>query len=417
MRKASTLARLILPTLLLAFAVSPLDARKAEWTVPQAQLTPVAFAELPGWEADNHAAAFDTFLASCRSIVTQNNSASKNGARAARPIDAPLRSVCRAALALGATTAAEARAFLEKHFQAVEIRRQGEAEGFLTGYYEPIVAGSRVPTGEFKVPLYRRPHDLIPGARRHGADFPNKGGAFRRVGKKKLVPYYDRGEIEDGALDGKGLEICWVRDPVDAFFIQIQGSARIRLEDGAYLRLNYAAHNGHPYTPVGAHLANRGIIPREEMSMDRIRAWMQANPEEAKELRRQNRAFVFFRIAALADHEEAVGAQGVPLTAGRSLAVDRKLHTYGTPFWIDAELPLNGDAAKDRFRRLMIAQDTGSAIVGPARGDLYFGAGEEQGRIAGRIRHPGRFVMLVPAALKPVTVVMQVPMPRPRPRT
>jgi membrane-bound lytic murein transglycosylase A len=144
---------------------------------------------------------------------------------------------------------------------------------------------------------------------------------------------------------------------------------------------------------------------------------MQANPEEAKELRRQNRAFVFFRIAALADHEEAVGAQGVPLTAGRSLAVDRKLHTYGTPFWIDAELPLNGDAAKDRFRRLMIAQDTGSAIVGPARGDLYFGAGEEQGRIAGRIRHPGRFVMLVPAALKPVTVVMQVPMPRPRPRT
>jgi membrane-bound lytic murein transglycosylase A len=107
----------------------------------------------------------------------------------------------------------------------------------------------------------------------------------------------------------------------------------------------------------------------------------------------------------------------VPLTAGRSLAVDRKLHTYGTPFWIDAELPLNGDAAKDRFRQLMIAQDTGSAIVGPARGDLYFGAGEEQGRIAGRIRHPGRFVMLVPAALKPVTVVMQVPMPRPRPRT
>jgi membrane-bound lytic murein transglycosylase A len=412
MRTALTRVPPLLAALLLACGPAGLRAQQPDWTVPDAQLTPLAWSELAGWEADDHAAAFDTFLASCRALAALKPAPA---GREARPIDAPLKAVCQEALALGPATAPEARAFFENRFRPVRITRQGEAEGFLTGYYEPIVAGSRVPTGEFKVPMYRRPPDLVPAARRHGPGFPNKGGAFRRVAKKKLVPYYDRAEIEDGALDGRGLEIVWLRDPVDAFFIQIQGSARIRLEDGAYLRLNYAAHNGHPYTPVGAHLVNRGIVPKEEMSMDRIRAWMQANPEEAKTLRRQNRSFIFFRIAALADHEEAVGAQGVPLTAGRSLAVDRRLHAYGTPFWIEAELPLTGEAAKDPYRRLMIAQDTGSAIVGPARGDLYFGAGEEPGRIAGRIRHPGRFVMLVPVELNPVTVVAPVPMPRPRP--
>lgn len=151
--------------------------------------------------------------------------------------------------------------------------------------------------------------------------------------------------------------------------------------------------------------------------MDRIRQWMAANPDEGKALRRINKSYVFFRIAALAEDQEAVGAQGIPLTSGRSLAVDRNLHVYGTPFWIDAELPLTGADTKDRFRRLMIGQDTGSAILGPARGDIYFGAGDEQGRIAGRIRHPAEFVMLLPAKLKPLTIVPDVPMPRPRPAT
>jgi membrane-bound lytic murein transglycosylase A len=386
-------------------------AQQTEWTVPDSQLTVVPWPELTGWADDDHAAAFDTFLASCRALTARKKVPSAE----TRPIDGPLTKICRDALILGPGSAAEAREFFESRFRAVRITRQGEPEGFLTGYYEPIVAGSRVPTREFTVPIYRRPPDLVSSMRRHGAGFPNKGGALRRVSRRKFVPYYDRAEIEKGALDGKGLEICWLKDPVDAFFIQIQGSARVRLEDGATIRINYAAHNGHPYTAIGGHLVQRGLVPREEMSMDRIRQWMALNPDGAKELRHQNKSFVFFRVAELADHEEAVGAQGVPLTAWRSIAVDRKLHTYGTPFWIDAELPLVAESTKDRFRRLMIAQDTGSAIVGPARADIYFGAGEDMGRVSGRIKHPGQFVMLVPTSLTPVTVAKPVPMPRPRP--
>jgi membrane-bound lytic murein transglycosylase A len=252
------------------------------------------------------------------------------------------------------------------------------------------------------------------GKRRAGAAFPNKGKVGRRVGRRKIASYFDRAQIEDGALDGRHLEICWIKDPIDAFFIHIQGSARIRLEDGAVMRINYDSHNGHTYTPVGRILIERDIVPKDEMSMDRIRQWMEANPEEGRELRRKNKSYVFFRITNLTEQDEAVGAQGVQLTAGRSVAVDRKLHVYGTPFYIDAELPIEGVDTKDKFRRLLIAQDTGSAIVGPARADIYFGAGKEAGHVSGRLRHPGRFAMLVPNEVDPFAVRGKIPLPSPR---
>lgn len=378
--------------------------------IPDSRLEPVAWSSLSGWGKDDHAAAFDAFLASCRPITAGAPPRAK-----VHSIAAALREVCARALVLGPARANEARDFFEAEFTPVRIARLAETEGFLTGYYEPVVSGSRQPTREYTVPIYRRPGDLISGARRSGPGFPNKGGAWRRVGKKR-VPYHDRAAIEDGALDGKGLEICWLKDPVDAFFMQIQGSARVQLEDGAILRLNYAAHNGHPYTPVGKILIDRGEVPKDEMSMDRIRQWMEAHPEQGKELRRQNRSFVFFRVADLAGHEEAVGGQGIPLTSGRSIAIDRKLHIYGTPFWIEGQLPLESEASLAPFRRLMIAQDTGSAIIGPARADIYFGAGEAAGRVAGRIRHPATFVMLVPRAAALTDIQQPVPLPRPRPQ-
>jgi membrane-bound lytic murein transglycosylase A len=265
------------------------------------------------------------------------------------------------------------------------------------------------------VPLYRRPDDLVAPGERKGEAFPNRGPAFRRTNEGKLVPYYDRGEIEDGALDGRHLEICWLRDAFTALTIQIQGSARVRLEDGLIMRVNYAAHNGYPYTPIGRILIERNLVPREEMSLERIRQWMLDNPDQTKELRRKNQGFVFFRITGLADDSEPAGSEGVRLTAGRSIAVDRPLHAYGTPFFIEADLPLDGPATKTPWRRLTVAQDTGSAIVGPARADIYFGAGDDAGRVAGRVRQPARVAMLVPRALDPVEAGAHMPLPPPKP--
>ena len=378
--------------------------------LPDTALEPVAFADLDGWAADDHAKAFAAFRTSCNAVVRRARAAPDE-----RPVAAALEPVCRRAVALADVDAGKARAFFEANFRPMRISRLGETQGFVTGYYEPIVEGSRFPTREFTVPMYRRPDDLVAPGERKGEGFPNRGQALRRTGDGQLVPYYDRGEIEDGALDGRHLEICWLRDPIAAFSIHIQGSARVRLEDGLIMRLNYAAHNGHPYTPVGRILIERNLVPRDEMSMERIRQWMRDNPDQTKELRRKNQAFVFFRIVALADEGEPVGGEGVRLTPGRSIAVDRPLHAYGTPFFIEGELPIDSAAPKTPWRQLTIAQDTGSAIVGPARADIYFGAGDDAGRIAGRVRQGARVAMLVPRALDPVEAGARMPLPRPKP--
>jgi membrane-bound lytic murein transglycosylase A len=378
--------------------------------LPDSALEPVDFGDLDGWAADDHAKAFATFRASCAALVRRSRSAPDE-----RPLAAALAQVCRRAVALVDVDAAKAREFFETSFRPMRISRLGESQGFVTGYYEPIVDGSRFPTREFTVPLYRRPDDLVLPGEHNGDAFPNRGQVFRRTGDGKLVPYYDRGEIEDGALDGRHLEICWLKDPIAAFSIHIQGSARVRLEDGLMMRVNYAAHNGHPYTPVGRILIERNLVPRDEMSLERIRQWMHDNPAETKELRRKNQAFVFFRIAGLGDEGEPTGGEGVRLTPGRSIAVDRPLHAYATPFFIAADLPIDSPAPKTPWRRLTIAQDTGSAIVGPARADIYFGAGDDAGRVAGRVRQSARFAMLVPRALDPVEAGARMPLPRPKP--
>jgi membrane-bound lytic murein transglycosylase A len=375
--------------------------------IPDSKIEPLLWTDLEGWAEDDHATAFTAFLKSCRAVTPGERSD-----RDSRSLFGALREVCARALKAAPLDAAGARAFFERNFRPLRINKLKESEGFLTGYYEPVVEGSRFPHGEFTVPIHRRPSNLVaPGKRRASQGFPNKGKVGRRVGRRKVVSYFDRAQIEDGALDGRHLEICWIKDPIDAFFIHIQGSARIRLEDGAVMRINYDSHNGHTYTPVGRILIEREIVPKDEMSMDRIRQWMEANPEEGRDLRRKNKSYVFFRVTNLTENDEAVGAQGVQLTPGRSLAVDRKLHIYGTPFFIDAELPIEGVDTKDKFRRLLIAQDTGSAIVGPARGDIYFGAGKEAGHVSGRLRHPGRFAMLVPNEVDPFAIRGKIPVP------
>jgi membrane-bound lytic murein transglycosylase A len=377
---------------------------------PDGELEPLAWSDLDGWSRDDQAAAFATLLTSCRPMVRRARSA-----REAPPLRAALEQVCQQALRAPALDADQARAFFESNFRPLRISKLGEAQGLLTGYYEPVVDGSRFPTREFTVPMYRRPADLVAPGRSTAGGFPNRGDVKRQTADGKLVPFFDRGEIEDGALDGRHLEICWLKDPVAAFSIHIQGSARVRLEDGLMLRIGYDGFNGHPYVPVGRILIERNIIPRDEMSLERIRQWMHDHPEDARAIRRRNQSFVFFRTTGLGNEGETLGGQGVRLTPGRSIAVDQPMHVYGTPFFIEAELPLDSVTAKTPFRRLMIAQDTGSAITGPARADIFFGAGDEAGRVAGRIRQLGRFVMLVPHDVDPVAAGRSMPLPRPRP--
>jgi membrane-bound lytic murein transglycosylase A len=394
-----------------ASAVTPAAAQDSKVKIPNSQLEPLAWSDLGGWADDDHMAAFKTFMDSCKAILPRTSPG-----REAGPMFSALQQVCRRARNYSASDNEKARGFFEINFRPARIATLGEAAGFLTGYYEPIVDGSPTWSQEFDVPLYRKPSNLIPGGRRRLTEgFPNKGPVGRRLGRKKIVPYYDRGEIEEGILTGRNLEICWLKDPIDLLFIQIQGSARVRMPDGSIIRVNYAAHNGHSYSPVGRFLIENGAIPREEMSMDRIRKWMEEFPEEAKEIRAKNKSYVFFREVPLSATEEPKGAQGVSLTPGRSIAVDKALHIYGTPFYIEAELPIDSTQPKTKFRRLMVGQDTGSAIVGPARADLYFGAGQEAGQVAGRIRHPGRFAILLPRELDFAPTARSVPLPPPRP--
>jgi membrane-bound lytic murein transglycosylase A len=390
--------------------------------LPDTALEPVEWNALKGWSADDHAAAFTTFVASCRPLLRSNLSEGRK-----RSMYPALVEVCRRALAAGRLTDDQARAFLERNFRPLRITRLGDNAGLLTGYYEPIVDGSRFPTGIFKVPIYRRPPDLVPPLHSVGRGFPNKGQSLRRTDSGALVPYYDRGEIIDGALDGKHLEICWIKSQADALTIQIQGSARVRLEDGAMLRINYDGHNGYPFVPLSRILTERNVIAREEMSTERIREWARANPQSAQELLRQNRSFMFFRIVGLSDdrqpaglrdvppERQAIGAQGISLTPGRSIAVDNALHVYGTPFFIDADLPLTDEKRGTRFDRLTIAQDTGSAIVGPARADIFWGAGDRAGQLASHVHHPGNLAMLVPRELDPVAAGTRMPLPPQKP--
>ena len=375
------------------------------------QYAPVAWSEIAGWSEDDHLAAYKAFRVSCRPIAAQRTPPADPKA-----LGTSLRDPCRIAKGLELSDGAKAKAFFEEHFLPLRISRLGEGEGFVTGYYEPIVDGSRTQNEVYNVPVYRRPSNLfVRGTTQSSAGLPNKGQVFRKIGRRKLVPYYDRAEIEDGAIAGRGLEICWLKEQTDLLFSQIQGSARVSLDDGSTVRINYDAHNGYPYTPVGRILIERNIIPKDQMSMQKIREWMEQNPDGANELRRQNKSYVFFREVQLSDKDEAVGAQGVPLTPGRSIAVDKALHVYGTPFFIEGELPIESERSKTPFRRLMIAQDTGSAIVGPARADLYFGAGAEAGKVSGRLRHNARFVMLVPKSLDPVARGRKMPVPDERP--
>jgi membrane-bound lytic murein transglycosylase A len=408
---SKTSAGSVVASLVGAILCSTASAGSAEepLKLPGSQLEPIEWTELAGWLDDDHLAAFAAFQASCQAlrIVPHNGDY--------RPIQSGLVNVCRRASGLAPQDSQAARTFFQENFQPTRIAALGEAQGLVTGYFEPIVQGSRFPNEEFHIPVYRRPPDLLVAGRKPRSNaFPNRHARIgRRDGNGRLIPYYDRAAIEAGALDGKKLEICWLKDPFDLLAMQIEGSGRVILEDGTPLRINYDSHNGYSFTSLNRALLEHHRIPREELSPQRIREWMTAHPEEAAKERSTNRSYVFFRVTS--NNGEPVGAQGVPLTPGRSIAVD-PLHEYGTPFFIEANLAIESAKPATPFRRLMIAQDRGSAIVGPARADLYWGAGDDAARIANRIHNPGRFVMLLPRDLDMIAAGKHMPLPVPKPK-
>ncbi len=361
-------------------------------TEPVADLEPLSFADLPGWAEAGHAAALAAFA---RQIEAWGDGAPRT--RALGLDGAALARLARTARAMGPVDAAPARAFFEAHFTPLRVRPR-DGRPFLTGYFEPELEGSRRPSERFRVPLLARPHDLVDVDDANRPPSLDAGAAFARSTPEGLVAFLDRGEIETGALAGRGLELVFLDDPVDAFFVHVQGSVRVRLAEGGVMRLAYAAKAGHPYTSIAKELIARGVATPEAMTADVLRAWLKAHPDEAPALMRRNRSYVFFAEQPDLDPDlGAVAAAKVQLTPGVSLAVDRTLHTFGTPIFLDADLPLGPGGAPTPFRRLMVAQDTGSAILGPARGDVFVGLGPEAGRSAGLLRHePRAFVVLAP---------------------
>mgnify|MGYP003390049344 FL=1 len=348
------------------------------------------FTDLPGWDRDDHLAAFETFR---RSAVQALKKPYRDGANVRT--FARMRPVFEAAVSATIKDQKAARKFFESCFKPARIVNENGDPGLVTGFYEPVVDGSRQPSEKFPTPLFRMPDDLVEIDDQSRPDDMDPYFRFARKRETGLDYYPDRGEIERGHLKGRGLELVHVADRVEAFFIHVQGAARIRLDDGSQMAVTYAAKTGHPFTGPGRILLERGEIPQAQMSMQAIRKWLHDNPDKADELLWQNRSFIFFKETPVENPDLGpVAAAKVQLTAGRSMAVDREKHVFGSAFYVAAPKVNFGDGKP--FQRLMVAQDTGSAILGEARGDLFTGSGFEAGEIAGRIKAEADFWLLVP---------------------
>ena len=360
---------------------------------------PVSFVDLPGWAQDDHAAAFRAFQRSFRKSC-ECSPAAGNADR--WPGEAPpplaLSSGSEAAhmLARGRLARAAARAFFEAYFTPHRVLHGGP-EGLLTGYYEPVLKGTRKPEGRFRFPIYRRPPDLVNLVEESMRGAQGTTLTHARKTENGLQPYPTRAEIESGALQGRGLELVYVADPVAAFFMHIQGSGRIRLPDGTAIRLSYDGKNGHPYSSIGRHLIETGQLAADQVSLQRLTKWLKVDPHRGQKVMWHNASFVFFRELEGVQAKTPLGAFDVPLTPGRSLAVDASVHAIGTPIYVSATMLLHA-LPGGPWRRLMIAQDVGSAIKGPERGDIFFGSSRAAGRRAGATRHAGNFFVLLPRA-------------------
>jgi len=352
------------------------------------------FNRLPGWQSDDPAEALAAFLRSCTKLTALSPSAAIGPYGKAADWAAPCASA-------GAVAPADARRFFESEFVPFQVRAGREPEGLFTGYYEPELKGSRTRGGAYSVPLLARPADLVSvDLGQFRSTWKGQRIAGRVAGEGKLVPYPDRRAIEAEAAAATNplrTPIVFVDDPVDAFFMEIQGSGRIRLPDDSVIRLTFDGQNGLPYTAIGKLMIERGTLEKGKASMQAIRAWIAQNPQAGAALMDENTSYIFFKEKPIENPALGPpGAQNVVLTPGRSLAVDLAIHGLGVPVFVAASPPHEGTPA---FQRLMIAQDTGGAIIGPVRGDVFWGSGPVAGETAGLMTSKGQMFVLVPRAI------------------
>jgi membrane-bound lytic murein transglycosylase A len=349
------------------------------------------FDALPGWREDRLSDAAVALQRSCSRLATLRVESRMAPSLFGAASD--WQKACAALRHAGPDEIALRRT-IESHFRPFALRQGSENfEGLFTGYYEPILRGSRMRDARHATPIHAVPDDLVTADLQAFRESFKGERVVGRVAEGRFVPYHDRAAIESGVLGARARVLVWVDDPIDVFFLHIQGSGRVRLAEGGEMRVGYAAQNGHPYFAIGRALVERGVLTREGVSMQSIRAWLAANPLEASAVMQLNRSYIFFSDLG---SEGPIGSEGTVLTPGRSLAVDRTHIMLGAPIWIDVEHPRPGEK---RLQRLMVAQDTGGAIRGPVRGDFFWGAGEEAGDLAGRMRSRGRWWILMPVGL------------------
>jgi membrane-bound lytic murein transglycosylase A len=366
-------------------------------------LTAVPFSAVPGWSEDHLSAALPPLRLECTKLSAMPDDAPLGGDGAAAQLGGTAgqwRPLCAAAAALptGDNVAGDdvaARAMLEQALQPYAIGDSTQTQGLFTGYYEPQVDGATQRGGRYQTALLGRPRDLVQADLGAFATDLKGRSIVGRIADDRLVPYYDRAQIERGALATQHLAVLYLADPIDAFFLEIQGSGRVRLPDGRIVRVTYDGQNGRPYVPIGRLLIERGDLTRDEVSLQTIRAWLVAHPDQAPALMDANPSYVFFTLLANTPPGQGPpGALGVALTPDRSLAVDRHFLPLGAPVFVATSNPL--DAAP--WQHLLLAQDVGGAIKGPVRGDIFFGWGAGAETMAGRMKQPGTAYVLLPRA-------------------
>ncbi|WP_417822888.1 murein transglycosylase A [Thalassospira lucentensis] len=365
-------------------------------------LRAVPYGQLDGWQSDDMRGSVRAFQRSCRAMVRRDDDRGV-GPDARMGTIGQWRGACETALALDADTLRkdDARAFFQSDFTPYLVGNGKTSEGLFTGYYEPELRGNLTRDGKYQTAIYLKPDDMVSVDLGEFSEELKGKKLVGRLSGNSLKPYYDRAEIEGGALSGRDLEMVWVDDAVDAFFLQIQGSGRVVLPDDSVLRVGYAATNGQAYYAIGRELIERGALTRETVSLQTIRKWLHDNPDEADAVMNTNASFVFFQpLKTDPDDPDAgpLGSQGVALEPGRSLAVDRRFHAMGVPVWLETSDPMNADRT---FHRLMVAQDTGGAIRGPVRGDIFFGPGEDAALFAGHMNRTGQKFILLPKVIDP----------------